>query len=381
MTTKEFSDAFDTLIASYNHKADFGDQASYADVTLDEYEKSVFLTQAQDKIVKTYFSRQANSTGEGFDDSIRRQADFSSLITVWTSDPVGGSNTNWNKGTAYISGTTNTLRGTGTTYNGYKLIVRFGQDKNLVVTNIINGTLCIDMYVKYDTAPNTFFTNNISGVTFGEVSGQGGITFQNSESSNDNYLGIFSTSTVITEQMARNGLDGFTVTSYKSGDKAAYDERGQLFTLPSNVLLMLNERVHSTNNKFYVVVPISYKEYDRQMSRAYSQPLKKQCWRLFEGIDSYSTISEIIPKEGVTVDYYKIRYLRRPTPIILTDLNFVDSQESLEIDGHTQISECELNPVLHMDILEEAVRMALNSKGIETRDQRAAREAARNNRS
>ena len=55
-------------------------------------------------------------------------------------------------------------------------------------------------------------------------------------------------------------------------------------------------------------------------------------------------------------------------PIILVDLNLVESQEPLEIDGNSQISECELNPILHMDILEEAVRLALNSKGIETRD-------------
>ena len=82
MTRQEFSDSFDTLLSSYAHKADFGDQSSYADVVLDEYEKSIFLTQAQDNIVKSYFERTSNSQGYGFDDNARRQVDFSSLIKV-----------------------------------------------------------------------------------------------------------------------------------------------------------------------------------------------------------------------------------------------------------------------------------------------------------
>lgn len=248
MTTKEFSDSFDTLLASYNHKSEFGDQSSYADVVLNEYEKSVFLTLAQDRIIKSFFDRRNNSLAEGFDDSIRRQIDFSSLITV--------------------------------------------------VNPVLVTTL------------------------------------------------------------------------------AAYDSRGVLYKLPSNVLLILNESIESTNNKHYVVVPISYKEYDRQMSRAYSQPLKKQCWRLFEGETSVNIISEIIPKEGVTISSYKIRYIRRPNPIILTDLGFGEYQEPLKIEGISTVTECELNPILHREILEEAVQLALNSKGIETREQKAAREAA-----
>jgi hypothetical protein len=87
------------------------------------------------------------------------------------------------------------------------------------------------------------------------------------------------------------------------GKTAAYDERGIIYRLPPKMLLMLNERVKSNNGKFLVVVPISYKEYDRQMSRAYAQPLKKQCWRLFEGEYANDTShvinAEIIPKEGI----------------------------------------------------------------------------------
>jgi hypothetical protein len=54
------------------------------DISLDEYEKSIFLTNAQDQIVKSYFDRTLNPQGQGVDDSSRRQVDFSDLITITT---------------------------------------------------------------------------------------------------------------------------------------------------------------------------------------------------------------------------------------------------------------------------------------------------------
>ena len=53
MTCEEFSNAFDTLLNSYASKASFGDAASASSIQLDEYEKSVLLTQAQDEVVKS----------------------------------------------------------------------------------------------------------------------------------------------------------------------------------------------------------------------------------------------------------------------------------------------------------------------------------------
>lgn len=56
MTVQEFSDSFDVLLNSYAHSADFGDAASRQDVVLDEYEKSVFLTEAQEQLVLSYYA-------------------------------------------------------------------------------------------------------------------------------------------------------------------------------------------------------------------------------------------------------------------------------------------------------------------------------------
>lgn len=76
------SNSFDALLNSYALTANFGEGSSKGTITLDEYEKSVLLTQAQDIIVKSYFTPKSNQVDGGFDDSERRQADFSSLIDV-----------------------------------------------------------------------------------------------------------------------------------------------------------------------------------------------------------------------------------------------------------------------------------------------------------
>lgn len=70
-TSEEWSLAFDLL---YNNIT--SNQAP----GLELYEKSVFLTQAQNALVKEAFSANRNVHGEGYDDSIRRQSDFRSLV-------------------------------------------------------------------------------------------------------------------------------------------------------------------------------------------------------------------------------------------------------------------------------------------------------------
>ena len=73
MTAQEFSDQFDVL---YNNIT--SNQAP----GVNEYEKSIFLTKAQEEIIKNYFSPKGNPKQEGFDDSPKRQVDFSSIIEV-----------------------------------------------------------------------------------------------------------------------------------------------------------------------------------------------------------------------------------------------------------------------------------------------------------
>jgi len=269
MTISEFSDSFDSLLNSYASQAMFGKEASQNEIVLDEYEKSVILTQSQDIVVKSLFSEKTNSVGEGFDDSTRRQIDFSSLIT--TAD------------------------------------LKRADDQSSVYDD--RGILYL-MPLRSDSE------------------------------------------------------DAINVFDYTYDETFHPTGKGTPIT---DVLFILNEKLITSCNglrKTYVVIPINYKEYDRIMSKPYAQPLKKQAWRLLQNnARGFDLKTELIPRwnlvGGETIQAYRIRYIRRPYPIILTDL-----PDGLNIDGFTKAKECELNPILHPEIVQKAVEIAASTRGL-----------------
>lgn len=56
MNIAEFSDNFTVLLDSYKAKGVFGDSTAVNDIVLNEHEKSVFLTEAEESIVRDYYS-------------------------------------------------------------------------------------------------------------------------------------------------------------------------------------------------------------------------------------------------------------------------------------------------------------------------------------
>lgn len=66
MNTQEFSDTFDTLLNSHDIQAQFGEPSSERDIVLDEYEKSVYLTKAQEEIVVNLYNGK-NPYGDSFE--------------------------------------------------------------------------------------------------------------------------------------------------------------------------------------------------------------------------------------------------------------------------------------------------------------------------
>lgn len=79
MTIEEFSSAFDTLVAAYANKSNFGDQLSIVDLGFDEYEKSVFLTQAQEEIVVNLYNGK-NPYGDSFESTEETRRYLDSLV-------------------------------------------------------------------------------------------------------------------------------------------------------------------------------------------------------------------------------------------------------------------------------------------------------------
>lgn len=225
MTTQEFSSEFDIL---YNNIM------SNAAPGLDEYEKSVFLTKAQEEILKNYFNPKGNKYQEGFDDNEKRQIDFSSLVTV------------------------------------------------------------------------------------------------------------------------------ITIPSYSDSQYIKIDDRSLLFLMPNDMLFALNEVCEITENninRLVNVVPISFIEYSRLISKPYKRPLKNQCWRLISSSSEKNRVFELIlPFGSIVPGSYRIRYVSRPAPIILVDLS--TEYPGLSINGITSVTECELDPSIHYEILQRAVELA-----------------------
>ena len=227
MSPTEFSDRFDVLYNSIMSNAAPG---------LNEYDKSVFLTKAQSEIIKNYFNPGGNKYREGFDQSAKRQIDFSMLM------------------------------------------------KNAKLSAVQNAS--------------------------------------------------------------------------------PYDVRATMYTYPEDVLMIVNEALILKDGNGKVigmrqVMPISYDEYTRLMSRPFKEPLKNQAWRLITGVVDEASNAEIIPNNNdrkINVRVYEIRYVKKPRPIIVADLDTTVGDVTIEGEYKAQTSE--LDPSIHEEILQRAVELA-----------------------
>ena len=226
MTIQEMSDQFDVL---YNNIT--SNQAP----GLNEYEKSLFLTKGEKEVVKNNFTANSkgNNIGQGFDDSAKRQADFSILMKTGTCQPA-------------------------------------------------------------------------------------------------------------------------------TGDKL--DSRSKMYSFPTDVFIMVNETA-TVGTSIKQVIPLRYDEYTRLMSKPFKRPLKNQVWRLMNSgtmdVDGHSSTKKVELVFGPEVadtdnPTYKVRYVRVPKPIITGNL------DGLKIDGYEYdaAAVCEIDPILHEDILQRAVELA-----------------------
>lgn len=76
MTTEEFSNGFDVLINSYSNLEPFG--LSQSPLSFDEYEKSIFLTKAQEEIAEGLYTGKA--LGDSFEDTEQLRRYLSHLV-------------------------------------------------------------------------------------------------------------------------------------------------------------------------------------------------------------------------------------------------------------------------------------------------------------
>jgi hypothetical protein len=307
MTITEFSEQFDVL---------FNNITSNQAPGLNEYEKSVYLTKAEKEIVKNYFSSNSkgNTLGQGFDDSAKRQADFSVLMKTAVCTRLSESG--------------------GNTYKyGYKYTPTGGADINLDASTVT--------FTK-DDEPYT-----VSAGTYTVTAG--------------GHITIGSDTIVFKVNGIAQGAGSLVVTSIAIGATTKIDDRSLMYAFPSDTFIVINESV-KVGNQRKQVMPLRYDEYSRLMMKPYKRPLKNQVWRLMNsgisGSDGHSSTKIVELICGPEVDMssqvpYAIRYVRIPAPIIVGNL------DGLTIDGISAVSsECELDPILHEDVLQRAVELA-----------------------
>lgn len=144
------------------------------------------------------------------------------------------------------------------------------------------------------------------------------------------------------------------------------DYRSSVYSYPNDVFIIVDESVKMEGNHHEIkqVIPLRYDEYTRLMSKPYKRPLKNQVWKLMNSgtmTDDTATEKgtatryvELIAGMHDVIDTYMVRYVRTPEPIIVEALT-----GGLSIDGKTSKSDkCELDPILHEEVLQRAVELA-----------------------
>ena len=287
---------------------------------LNEYEKSVFLTRAQLELIQAYFSPKKNKVMEGFESSPKRNMDFSKLIL------------------SYI------CKCESTQYD-------FNYDaRGLLIT----------------LPSNTFLTVN-EQLYIGRM----GTVGEDGEETNPSY-------TVDLQRI----LDEAAELEEEGNSEKAQDKYKQA------IGILTNQNFKTNTNCIVLrqILRLNFMEYQRLMTKAYKEPLKTQCWALTtEGVDDPNNTSgkslrlEIIPRsiESMQIKgsnptrnaYYVLRYIKKPRPIILTDLSTY--YDNISIDGYVGNEECynvredgvittpcELDESMHKEILQRAIELA-----------------------
>ena len=123
-----------------------------------------------------------------------------------------------------------------------------------------------------------------------------------------------------------------------------------IYKLPENIMFITYETAILTGNKEVTVYPVSQDELSKIINNPFRGPSNNRVLRLDLGNNSIEVIS------NYDITKYLIRYIRKPNPIILVDL-----EDELSINGVTEESECELDSSLHRTILDRAVALALQT--------------------
>ena len=108
------------------------------------------------------------------------------------------------------------------------------------------------------------------------------------------------------------------------------------------------------------VKPVTHDEYTKNKKNPFKKPHKLLVWRMDYEWDTLSGIRqqhELIKGNNMEITKYHLRYLKRPNPIIVSDLTLLDA--TLSIEGFTSPQTVEFNDSFIREIIDEAVLIGL----------------------
>lgn len=296
MTTEEFNREFDIL---YNNI--MSNQAP----GLNLYEKSLFLTQAQEDIVKELYSGSSTS----FESAELVSAGLGVLI------------------------------------------------KTLKLSPMKNPSYAITIDSEY--FPAKF-------VSFKEENNKIWYHYEGIEELDDFYtIGIPNTDDTLYSKDGRE-VEGLINSVYTYSDESL--KNSTIFVLPekpSKIWYLLYEGAYiSTNDcrngNLVKVKPIKLDDLHEVINNPFVFPNSgRTILRVAGNSLELSRTNELISKDNI--ESYVIKYLRKPNPIILCNLS--NFSNDLKIDGVSVKTDCELNESLHRPILRRAVALAQSAWG------------------
>ena len=169
----------------------------------------------------------------------------------------------------------------------------------------------------------------------------------------------------ITEEDRRT-LDSLVCTAHPTEAQVSDNDHivsgSKFYKLPMNTMFITYEQVvfddadKCIDGKTAVVMPVTQDEFWKTYNNPFRSSNKKRVLRL----DAKDNVVELVSK--YTIDDYQIRYLKKPSPIILVDMP--DGVDLTLFDGNTTEHGCDLDSTVHEKIVELAVNMALQRKSI-----------------
>lgn len=269
---------------------------------LDEYEKSVFLTKAQDEIVKAYFNPRLNKVQQGFDGNETRQIDFSMLIKTTLASEVINVTRLYPTNNSKFFAVPNRIM---MFINETLMVTRDSNPKYLTVIPL--------EYTEYNRLMSKPFKRPIKNQAWRIITN----TVTNSTTTKTDYATI---ATIIATSKDKeyktifDAINGKTLTFSGSEDS---------FTLTD-----ISDVTFTATEKANLEKYINY------------------------NVNSEQAVVEIIPGPADIITSYTVRYVARPRAIILSTL------DGVTIDNQQNAQTCELDPILHHEILQRAVELA-----------------------